>query len=175
VKISRSGGGWVCAEKAKANSRSWKERNPQRSRTSSNPHILSWKSVEDGRGLCSIDGPVTIVPWGRGWICETKARYLGRVSHQNVPLKWCRDCWAEMEGDVDRYRVWLRADGTCPRCSEPMDLNMEFKKMAADERLRDAAAGLVDIAGVQIVGLRDPYAMDEYESAVPGWKTIGTR
>jgi hypothetical protein len=169
VKIQRSGNGWACGNRANAQSRKQKRANPQRDRTSKTEHVLEWQSTELLSGLCRECGPVDIVPWGRGYACGARAKELGRVNHQDAPQTWCRDCWAEMAGDPDRYRVWLLADGTCPRCSSGQDLGTELRAL---EDGRQALVGLEP--GFHLVST-DPYSMPDYESAVPGWHTIGTR
>jgi hypothetical protein len=171
VKIRRSGTGWVCAEKAKANVRAYKNRHPERDRSSKSDHQLTEKDPPTRLARCSVCGVVDMVPTGRGWACATRAKELGRVNHQDAPQTWCRDCWAEMEGDADRYRVWLLADGTCPRCSTGQDLHAELRDLEHNRRvLDDAGLG----PGFHIVS-PDPYAMPDYESAVPGWHTLGSR
>lgn len=167
VKIQRAGNGWTCGNRANAQSRKQKRANPQRDRTSKTEHVLEWQNAETRTGLCRVDGAVTIVPYGRGYACEERAKELGRVNHQDAPQGWCRDCGAEME---DGPRIWLLSDGTCPRCSTGQDLGAELRELESAMR---AAAGLGD--GFHIAPQGDPYAMPAYESAVPGWHTIGSR
>ena len=166
VRIQKSGTGWVCGEKHNAAARASKARNPERDRGSKTEHPLGWHDGELRTGECRKCGPVEIVPNGRGYMCATRAKELGRVNHQDAPQTSCRDCWAEMEGDADRYRVWLRADGVCPRCSTGQDLHAGLRQQ---EDVQHQMAELEP--GFHLVG-GDPYAMPEYESAVPGWKTL---
>ena len=166
VRIQRAGTGWVCAIKQKEHGRAWRARNPQRNHgRGHNPHQLTARSALLRSATCSTCGPVEIQPWARGWICSTRAHELGRVVPQDAPQEHCRDCKA-----ADGVLVWLTA-GACSRCAE-IDLGMEFAKLAADDRL---VADMVDWAadGLHVASLGDPYAMPDYESAVPGWKTLG--
>ena len=165
VKISKSGTGWVCAEKAKANARAWKARNPDRDRTSKTEHKLTWKNPQTGTGLCAVCDVVEIVPWGRGYACPNGDAAKTRVHFQDAPATYCDACKL-LDGDL----VWLTVDG-CPRCNET-DLNAMFAKDAADQRLM----GDTDWSemGMHVEGLlADPEYMPDYESAVPGWHTIG--
>lgn len=164
VRILRAGNGWVCATKHREHQRAHRRRNPGRPRSqSTNPHRLEAIDHQTRRSSCSVCGPVRVVPWARGWICPTRAAELGRVVEQAEPQPYCRDCAA-----ADGVRVWLDADGTCPRCAET-DLSIELAKLAAHQRSvpEDATQ-----AGLHIIGMGDPYEMLDYESAVPGWRTI---
>lgn len=164
VKMQRSGTGWVCATKGRANSRAWKRRNPDRDRGGRSEHELVGKAR--GARVCAKCGPVATVPVGRGVMCANRAIELGRVNHQDAPQRPCPDCLA-----ADGTVVYP-TDGECRRCEET-DLGAELARAAADERL---LAGVDDWAeaGLQLVGAVDPYAMPDYESAVPGWRTLPT-
>lgn len=159
VKIQRAGNGWTCGTRANAQSRKQKRKNPDRDRESKTEHTLV------APGVCAKCGPVNQVANGRGWMCAKRAAELGRVNHQDKPQGYCRDCQI-LDGDI----VWLTSDG-CPRCLET-SLHAMFAKDAADERLM---ADFDDWGeqGLHLVGMADPYSMADYESAVPGWKTIG--
>lgn len=165
VRIQRSGTGWVCGTKHNATARASKRRRPDRERESKTEHVLDWQDPVLRSGLCRKCGPVDIVAWGRGYACAVRATELGVVNPQSEPARYCDSC-KPLDGDV----VWLTADG-CPRCLET-DLNAMLAQDAADRRLTD---GVYDEfgEGFSIVGPSDPYEMPDYESAVPGWKTIG--
>lgn len=165
VTIRKSGTGWACAVKVNAQARETKRRNPARKHTSDSPHRLEWKDPETRSGVCPIDGPVDIVPWGGGWVCRVRATELGVTNPQDKPQGYCRDCVV-----ADAVFVWLDAEGNCSRCAET-DLNAEFAKLAADDRLMADVEDWSE-AGINLVTLGDPYEMPDYESAVPGWKTI---
>jgi hypothetical protein len=69
--------------------------------------------------------------------------------------------------------VYLRADGSCPRCSDPATLDL-------GAQLRELEYGF-DRSGERVPeGMHvayeddDPYDMPDYESAVPGWRTLGS-
>lgn len=165
VKIQRSGNGWTCGVRANAQSRKQKAADPHRDRTSKTEHVLEWKDGETRTGVCRKCGPVSIVPYGRGWACGPRAKELGRVNHQDAPQTYCDACKL-----LDHDIVWLRSDGSCPRCSQT-DLNAMF---AADEADRRLMADGDYQSGFSVTGpWADPYEMPDLESAVPGWKTLG--
>lgn len=166
VGIRKAGTGWTCAERQKAANRASKRRHPRREHRGANPHRLTEKNPRTRTAVCVKDGTTSIVPWGRGWICAERAKELGRVTVQTAPLAYCRDCRAE-----DDSTIWLLADGSCPRCSSGKVLSQELKRVQ-DYQQAMAAAGLG--AGFHLEPI-DPYAMPEYESAVPGWRTLGAR
>lgn len=166
VRIGKAGRGWACSVKMKEHTRRWRAKNPNRDHgRGKNPHALESRDVPARRAVCAKCGPVEIEPWARGWICSNRARQLGRVVKQETVQQHCLDCKA-----ADGVLVWL-TDGACLRCAE-VHLDAELAKLADDERLM---ADLLEWAeaGLHLVGPSDPYAMPEYESAVPGWKTLG--
>lgn len=156
VKIAKSGTGWACATKKKAHSRAWKLRHPDRDRRSTTEHVLLSRDPQNRIGLCAKDGSVDLVPWGRGFACGVRARQLGHVNHQSAPQQRCPDCWL-----LHRLTVWT-TDGVCPRC---VDVSLDGPLVPP------AREGLPE--GFHLVGGEDPYAMPDYESAVPGWHTLG--
>lgn len=164
VSIRKSGTGWVCAEKAKANVRAYQRRHPDRDRSSKTEHTLTWKAPQLRQGACAKCGPVDIVPVGRGWGCRVRQIELGRLNHQGKPATYCDACKI-LDGDV----VWLTADG-CPRCNET-DLNAMLAAKAADDRLLGGINW--GKAGMSVAGVTDPYDMPDLENAVPGWRTLG--
>lgn len=114
VKILPAGRGWVCATKKRAQKAEWAAANPERvaaSRARPGAHRLTYIAL-DARGSqtkladCSICGAVVAVPWGRGWICKTRAEELRKI-HQNAPAQRCRDC--------KNWQTTL-TEGRCPAC-----------------------------------------------------------
>lgn len=159
VRTVRGGNGWVCGSKHARNRRASDRRRVGRDRSSANRHRLEWHDPDTRTGLCSLDGAVEIEPWGRGWICPVRSRELGRTVPQAAPQRWCSDCMA-----ADGVKVWLADDG-CPRCAET-DLAALLRERRPGEHLEE---------GLHLAPGGDPYWMPEYESAVPGWRTIGSR
>ena len=175
VKIQRSGTGWACGVKANATNRASKRRRPHRDRGKESEHKLTFADGPTRAGECPKCGVVEIVAYGRGWACPNTPEAKKRVNQQDAPQAYCRDCMV-----ADGVLVWL-TDGACLRCAET-DLNAMMAQLAADERLK---AGLISGPNA-VMGKRDwdhgfhlegvvanPEWMPKYESAVPGWKTLG--
>lgn len=151
--IKPAGRGWRCATKSRLDNRLYFRDHPERRSKKESAHRL-----EDGE--CAMCGPVQPVPYGRGWACPN-----GTTRRQANP-NLCRDCL-----DVgDRVDL---VDGWCPRCSRSLN---QILLDEADTHRQLAAAGLGDWSGFSLVGgWLDPEYMPDYETAVPGWKTLGRR
>ena len=165
VKIQRSGTGWACGVKANATSRESKRRKPDFGRGKESEHKLTFSDPVTRAGACPVCGAVEIVAYGRGWACPNTPGAKARVNQQDAPQEHCRDCMA-----ADGVLVWKSVDG-CARCAET-ELNALLAQQAADERVM-ARLDQDDWGGMHLEGLIDPYYVPEYESAVPGWRTLG--
>ena len=176
VKIVKVGQGYTCANRKAASHQRWAEANPDKlraNRQTKSEHYLTDRDVVALTGECAVCGPVDILPYGRGYACGNRAREL-RGAQQAAPQSWCRECWAEMEDQPGRRRIALRADGSCPRHDDPT-LTLT-QQTIADRLNRDEMRDTFDEVGpgFHIIGeWDDPYAMPGYESAVPGWHTLG--
>jgi hypothetical protein len=125
---SRGRGRQACANNLAARRRRWEERNPEKSQASrrwQSPHKLTAVDPSTRQGECPVCGPVTAVPKGRGWMCETRAKELW-ANQQEAPQSRCPKC----------TRAWLVADGSCPRCADGLNLSAELRKAQfnADEK-----------------------------------------
>lgn len=168
VKMQRAGNGYACANRANATSRASKRRHPNRERRSKTEHRLTWKDPESRTGTCAVcPDPVGIVPYGRGWACPNGEEASKRVNHQDAPQAYCRDCLV-----ADDVLVWL-TDGACSRCADT-DLNAMLARHADSRRTSSLLTKEELEAGFHLEGVVvDPEWMPDYESAVPGWKTLG--
>ena len=166
VDIRKASRGWQCGVKKRAGSREWMQANRGRRSEARSPHRLDWKSTETGDGLCSECGPVKIVAYGRGWACAEGTTRRA----QGAPTPYCPDC------RDDDGKIIPLADGRCPRCV--MSLNQQLLADADLHRQIDRS-GYVDEAAPLVplvVGhWADPYQMPDFETAVPRWKTLGSR
>lgn len=166
VAIAKSGRGFQCDVKKKANTASWRERNPERSnanRRRRSDHELFGRDYLALTAKCVKCGPVSMTPWGRGYTCSTRANEL-RAVQEEKPATPCRECWL-LDGD----RVYL-VNGACPRCDDP-------RLYDTGAQLRDSGVGysareLPD--GFTVTDISVDYDVPEYESAVPGWRTVGS-
>jgi hypothetical protein len=104
--------------------------------------------------------------WGRGYACATRAEEL-RAVQQQKPVEPCRECWI-----LDASRVYL-VDGRCPRCADPRQYDTGAQLRDAESRAQDLD-GVPDGFGVVDLEHDDAYDMPLVESAVPGWRTIGS-
>lgn len=166
VRIYRSGRSWVCATKQNTYTRRYLRRHPDKRGGSSNPHRLGWTDPGSRKAECAkCDGVVDVVPVGRGWMCQARAVEIGRLRSEPEPQAYCRDC-------ADEGTVIPLVDGECVRCAK--SLNLQLLELAATER--ELADADIDAMSFSIAGQWvDPYRMPDYESAVPGWTTLGDR
>ena len=168
VGIAKAGNGFQCEIKKKASQKAWRQAHPERSaadRRRRSTHELFAHDYVGRKATCSVCGPTDLVYWGRGDICGVRARELRSVQEE-APSRPCRECLL-----IDGIRVYPTGD-VCSRCTDPA-------RCDTGKALRYAAGRGADLDGVDdgftvedITG--DPYAMDDYESAVPGWRTLGS-
>lgn len=169
VAIARAGNGFQCVEKKKSSQRAWREKNPAKSkadRRRRSEHELFDRDYVKLTAKCVQCGPVSMTAWGRGYACATRAAEL-RTTQEARPVQACRECWV-----LDGSRVYP-TDGVCPRCSDPR-LYDTGSALADAERRAGELEGLG--SGMSVVDLAhdDAYEVPEFESAVPGWKTVGS-
>ena len=186
VAIRKSGTGYQCAVKKAQAHKTWAGANPQKAavnRRHRSEHLLTNKDRDNMTARCQKCGDVKLVPWGRGVVCGNLAairRNVQEASSQGA----CRECWI-----IDGSKVWLTADGVCPACTawdassgpRPPERRDTGGRDAADLRFIgfdpefDATDPEPYGAGFSIAGEVDPYDIPEHESAVRGWKTLGSR
>ena len=172
VAIRKSGNGYQCAVKKAEAHRSWTQRNPEKAasnRQQRSDHQLYNRDYRALTADCSAcNREVDLVMFGAGYACGVRARELRSVQQETLAGQWCRECQI-----IDGYRVRLTADG-CPRCNDPRlsDLGASLRD-AEHNGNRAADQGVPAGFHVEREGF-DAYAMPEYESAVPGWKTLGS-
>lgn len=169
VAIAKSGRGFQCSVKKRANTRAWQERNQAKAaanRRRRSEHELFGRDYVKLRAQCSkCDTEVTMVAWGRGYACGNRATEL-RSTQERKPQQSCRECWL-----IDGSRVYLSADGSCPRCTD--ESLYSVSALLRETRHRSAGtAGMPDGFGVYDESF-DPYD-DDRQPAVPGWRTIGS-
>lgn len=185
VAIRKSGTGYQCAIKKAQSHSTWASANPEKAavnRRHRSEHLLTNKDRDNMTARCQKCGDVKLVPWGRGVVCGNLAairRNVQEASSQGA----CRECWI-----IDGSKVWLSADGTCPACKawdarnepRPAERRDPGRRSEADLRFIgydpefDGGEAEPYGAGFSIVGDVDPYEIPEYESAVRGWKTLGS-
>lgn len=127
--IRKSGTGHLCIESRRATKRAAKSKAPKQKSTPS-PHRLT--NVQDGRGTCAIDGEVSVVAWGRGWMCGPRFTELGWTTKQTKPQERCPAC-----------KTWLDRFGSCPQCSDRKNVDTGYALKMAEYGLRRE----VDFAG----------------------------
>lgn len=177
VAIAKAGNGYQCGVKKKAAQKSWRKRNPGKSaadRRRRSEHQLFNRDYLKLTAECVRCGPVAMTPWGRGYACGKRAEEL-RTRQQQAPQEFCGSCWAEQAGQPRRVKVYLHADGTCPRCDNPasLDLGAELRDMEYGYRRSKEMDGVSEGMHVAYED-EDPYFIPDYESAVAGWQTLGS-
>lgn len=181
VGIRAAGNGYQCSVKKAAGHQSWAKANPEKAaanRRARSDHRLSGRDPQARRAVCSVCGPVDMTPWGRGFACS-KLAASRRTVQEKAPTGHCSECRI-----IDERLVWLRADGSCPACSSRDDRWSHIPAERRDPGGRQAAdldwLGLeVDEdepygTGFSFSGDPEAYTVPERESAVPGWKTLGS-
>ena len=173
VAIAKAGNGFQCGEKKKASQREWRERNPaaaKANRALRSDHELFNRDYVKLSASCAVCGPVDMTPWGRGYACATRAAEL-RTTQEAAPAKPCVECWI-----IDGDRVYL-VGGECPRCKEGVD---RYVPNHVPRERRDHGGQAARLAeefegsGFTVYD-EDPGAdMPGFESAVPGWRTVGS-
>ena len=176
VSIRRAGNGFQCSVKKAESHRTWAKANPQKAsdnRRLKSDHSLLNRDYKSLTARCSkCDQTVDLIMYGAGYACGVRARELRSVQQATNVGGRCREC-VIIDGPANAPR--LRADGSCPRCAEGPDRYVA-SHVPAERRQRDnGLAAEYEGAGFTIVyDDDDPHAMPERESAVPGWKTIGS-
>ena len=162
--VKNSKYGFACVVGRQEAKDRYKAAHPERVRQSKkrppSKHRLEKRNGEPD--ICAVCGPVTPVVMGRGWGCPNRAKELGRTKFPESPQPKCLLCGACY---LDRF-------GACPRCDEPLD---ETKFYPAESRLarRRDIASVYEEAGFTITE-GESFLDNSYESAVPGWKTLGS-
>lgn len=185
VAIRKSGTGFQCAVKKSQSKRDWAKANPEAAaanRRQRSSHVLSQRDRENMTAECGKCGPVKLVPWGRGVICGNLAASRRSVQEKSS-RGTCRECWV-----IEERKVWLAADGSCPACAA-WDPSLEKRPAERRDPGGREARELMHLefyrhegttpepyrSGFSIVGdAVDPYGVDDYESAVPRWRTLGS-
>lgn len=179
VRIAKNGKyGFVCVVGRREAKKRWAKAHPEKAKENrrfrASPHRLE---VRDGSpDRCPICGPVEPVAWGRGWMCPTRAAELNRRPAA-APTPKCPKC----------LTLFVTAAGTCLACDdrEAVDLghsimvdehlkranrrNPAWQSLVADGEDADdrLAFGYSVVEGGLLL-------TDENESAVKGWKTLGS-
>jgi hypothetical protein len=186
VAIRRSGTGYQCANKKAQSHKAWASANPEQAaanRRHRSQHVLADRDRQNMTATCSKCGPVKLTPWGRGVICATLAASR-RTVQEKSSQGTCRECWI-----IDGSKVWLTAAG-CPAClawapsleprpAERRDIGgrevTELTRLGFyqydDDEAHDEPYG----SGFSIVQDRDDHEVPDYETAVPGWRTLGSK
>lgn len=172
VAIRKAGNGFQCAVKKAETHRAWAKANPAKvsaNRQSRSEHNLSARDYKRLLAWCSkCESTVDLTMWGSGYTCGVRARELRSLQQETLAGQWCRECQI-----IDGAKVRLRADG-CPRCNDPRlsDLGASTKDTEHNMRhgYRDAVPAGFHVERESF----DPYGDLGYESAVQGWKTIGS-
>jgi hypothetical protein len=170
VAIRKAGNGFMCGEKKKATQKAWREKNPEKAATNRrqrSPHALFNRDYVHMTAECVRCGPVQMAPYGRGYACGVRAQQI-RDGQEVGPQRPCRECWV-MDGD----KVWLRGDGKCARCEDRRQYDTGAALRDAEHRA-DQLDGVPAGFSVVDISVDDPYDMPEFESAVPGWRTVGS-
>jgi hypothetical protein len=175
VAIRKAGNGFQCAIKKAQSHRAWVKRNPEKAtanRRLRSTHELFGRDYAALTAKCAICGPVDMVMWGAGYACGVNARAL-RSTQQTAQVGGrCRECEI-IDGPAGAPR--LRADGSCPRCVEGPD---RYVSSHVPPERRHRSVGLAaeyEGAGFTVVhDDNDPYSLADTETAVPGWRTLGS-
>ena len=175
VRMSRNGKSWMCSNKKADLRASWYNRNPRRAKPSE--HALTSKDTQNRLGICPVCGPVEIVPYARGWACANRAAELGHS--QAEPHPKCSVC-----GNYhSRHNPVSPTSGQCEACARLLYQGTE-PRGPSDEAAMAQAFGPAHAAhdgtslGAHMVTnfeWMNPEYIPDYESAVPGWKTIGDK
>lgn len=175
VKLTRAGSSVRCSVAAANAHQRWVRLNPDKAkanRATRSAHRLTSFDETTSTGECPVCGTVGVTPKGRGWMCSNRAYELWR-RQQDVPQARCGRC----------SKVWLRADGSCPACDNEDQLVLS-RSIRASRDLRAVIAqagkwGRIEDEGysrlIDTVNHTPAveYAMEPFESAEPGWRTLG--
>jgi hypothetical protein len=182
IRLARNGKSWVCSVQKADLRASWYNRNKRKAKPSA--HALVEKDPVNRLGICPIDGPVDIVPFARGWACSVRAAELNH--HQAEPHAKCSVC-----GNFDSRHNPVSPTGSqgqlrCEACARLLYQGTEPNVLADTSVIAAAFGSSVGRDGHQGGGHSgahmvsnfewlNPEYMPDYESAVPGWKTLGAK
>lgn len=175
--LRKNGSSWICAGKSSTSHAAWVKANPGKAaanRRGNSSHVLSNRLPAEMLADCSVCGPGVRTEWyGTGQACAASPGVLRRGVQQAAPQPRCSVCDA-----------LVRADGECPWCPENDRLTDWTRLLAHDEfydrRNADAIQELNEAWGEDQWSMYSPrHELDiddlpRAESAVPGWKTLGS-
>lgn len=172
VDIYPVGRGWICLNKKAESARKWAQDNPERmraSRAKPGSHRLLTR-----RGFvaeCILCGPVTAVPWGRGYTCSVRANEL-RTKQQAAPIARCPDCNKWLSGE---YPVF---SGRCEACRDISTPGRSLNGLKGYGRNPDAALDVSaaldnDLSMARWYSLNKPD--DGKDRTKPRLRTLGDR
>lgn len=173
---SKGLGRFQCAVKKSEKRRAWADRNPdvaRASRATRSAHRLTTFDASTMTGECPVCGTVGAVVKGRrrkdgtpGAMCANRANELWPTAGPETPQEFCGVC----------RRAYLTADGVCLRCSDDdqVNLNLGLAVIATQRREALEIEDLVEDGLTVITPLDTPAEMPRIESAVHGWKTLGS-
>jgi hypothetical protein len=176
VAIRKAGNGFQCAVKIAERHKAWTHANPDKAsanrRLRSEHELFNRDYLALTAGCTACAREVDMVMYGAGYACGVRARELRSVQQQSTVGSRCRECTI-VDGPANAPR--LLADGTCPRCAEGPD-RYDPSHVVPERRRKDhGVAAEYEFAGYHVVYEDDDaYQMPESESAVPGWKTLGS-
>jgi hypothetical protein len=164
VAIRKAGNGFMCGEKKKQAQAAWRAKNPAKSsadRRRRSDHELFNQDRVQLTAACAVCGPVSIVFWGRGYACATRAGELRSVQ-ESGRQEPCRECWI-----IDGSKVYP-VDGQCPRCADPRLSDLGSSLKDGEHRSSDMEG---TPHGFMVVDLEHSEAedMDDDEAVVFGW------
>ena len=160
VEIMRKGKyGLACREGDREAKRRYRAANPQRVRASKRrPASKHRLEKRDGSpDTCAVCGPVTPVVVGRGYGCPNRAKELGWKTFALEPQPACPICHTYL----DRF-------GSCAKCDDDLS-DLDDMWIPVESRRYVAPVG----EGFSIQEWPSELS-EEIESAVPGWKTLGS-
>lgn len=162
--IAKNGRGWVCREGRREAVRRWTKNHPAKAREIRNrpPSKHRLEKRDGSPDKCAVCGPVEPVVMGRGYGCPNRAKELGWKVFALEPQPACPVC-----------RTYLDRFGSCAKCDNEADVDDIW---IPRESRRAPDAGLVGelIANGFSFVEHDSFLPAGDESAVPGWKTLGS-
>jgi hypothetical protein len=171
TECRRSGEGYVCLNARRDAQQRWRREHPERDATTKgpSPHRLTWKDLTTMTGGCPIDGVVPIVAFARGYTCGVRAAEL-RSKQQSEPTPRCMECGRFATGYNE-----VSPTGLCQRCAKDLDwATTQWSREGDVGQLRDRGLSSDAYRLLSEYDLHHPEGyVPDYESAVPGWKTLG--
>jgi len=174
---SKGTGRYLCAVKKAEKSRAYADRHPEKVRANRairSAHRLASFDESTMTGECPVCGTVGVVVKGRrrkdgrpGVMCANRAKELWPSAPAEEPQDFCTTC----------RRTYLTAGGVCLRCADESHTDLNHALAAQRSRAADhlLAASLSDGEIPMLVDPSDDQnEMPRSESAVFGWKTIGS-